>query len=247
MNTIHHFFSTSILFIAFLSTGMNISAQDINSQNRDIYLKILNKKGRPVKNVVVESLNTGQAFISDRSGLIVFKDMTDDDSLSVLLAMNGRVIIPVTGLDSIVIKAISATFYSYTGQQGQNVIVTKSPLSTDDHTFLDVPAILKKTSYGTLVELLRGEVPGINVSPTGTNVTYNVSLPDNPIVSPNRGPTSINSGTEPLVILDGVSLGTFSAANSMVNIHSIISIEIQKNASGYGVRGANGAIVIKTQ
>jgi len=50
MKTFHQIISTSLL-LAFLSTGINANAQDA----RDISLKVLNKRGRPLSNIVVQS------------------------------------------------------------------------------------------------------------------------------------------------------------------------------------------------
>ena len=227
-----------IFFCSFLMTFV-VYAQNDNSQNRDISLQILNKRGRPVKNIVVQSRITGKAGITDNSGLYVFEDISDNDTLSVRLGNNSQVVVPVRGMDYIVVKAISARFYSYFDRQNgdddnNSVTVRKLPMSANDNIVMDVPSMLKQRSYGSLVELLSGQVAGLNISSDGR-------------VAPMGGPNSINNTREPLVVLDGIEIGTLANANSMVSIHSIKTIEVQKNASGYGVRGASGVIVIKTQ
>ena len=62
-----------------------------------------------------------------------------------------------------------------------------------------------------------------------------------------RGPASINSSNAPLVVVNGSAIGTLDEANRMVNIYDIATIEVKKNASEWGVRGANGVILIKTR
>jgi len=42
-------------------------------------------------------------------------------------------------------------------------------------------------------------------------------------------------------------LGTISETSSMVNIFTIKTLEVQRSASQWGVRGANGAIIIHTR
>jgi len=212
-------------------------AQNEDSSNRDISLKILNKKGRPVKNIVVQSKITGKSGITDRSGMYVFRDMSDNDTLSVKMSNNSHVVIPVKDMDLIVVKAVSSKFYSYFDeQQGENnsSTVQKVPLSADDNLILDVPAMLKQQSYSSLVELLRGQVSGIDISSDGR-------------VAPVRGPNSISNQREPLVVLDDVVLGTLAEANSLVSIYAIKTIEIQKSATRYGVRGSGGVILISSQ
>jgi TonB-dependent SusC/RagA subfamily outer membrane receptor len=66
-----------------------------------------------------------------------------------------------------------------------------------------------------------------------------------------RGATSINSSTEPLYVIDGVA--TQPGPNgSLPGVHpyDIETIQVLKDAAStamYGVRGANGVIVIKTK
>lgn len=76
------------------------------------------------------------------------------------------------------------------------------------------------------------------------------SSPGNPGASPSiliRGISSINAGTEPLIILDGMR---YSGSLSMINPSDIESVEVLKNPNEtaiYGIQGANGVIVIKTK
>jgi len=237
MKSLYRIFNASLLFIVFLFSSTSVIAQETDTQKRDISLKIFNKKGRPVKNVVVQSLLSGKAGITDRSGLFVFENLSDDDTLSVMLTENRQINIPVTGMELIVVKAVSSKLYTYSDKRdgdGNSMTVKVSrPLSSNENTILNVPVMLQQRAYSSLVDLLRGNVSGLNISSDGG-------------VAQVRGPNSIMSGTEPLVVLDGNPLGNLSTANSMVNIYSVKTVEIQKNASGYGVRGANGVIVIKS-
>jgi TonB-dependent SusC/RagA subfamily outer membrane receptor len=84
----------------------------------------------------------------------------------------------------------------------------------------------KYASYPNVYEMLRGQ-PGVQV--VGTSVII-------------RGASSLQSGTEPLYVVDGI------VVNSIGNIlpQQVKSIEILKgpSASIYGTRGANGVILI---
>lgn len=59
-----------------------------------------------------------------------------------------------------------------------------------------------------------------------------------------RASMSLNSPADPLVVVDGVA-SDLSILNTLV-VHDINEIRVLKDASEYGVRGANGAIIIKT-
>ena len=61
-----------------------------------------------------------------------------------------------------------------------------------------------------------------------------------------RGITSVNSSSNPLYIVDDVPINNISS----INPDDIASIDVLKDASAtamYGVRGANGVIIIKTK
>jgi TonB-dependent SusC/RagA subfamily outer membrane receptor len=85
----------------------------------------------------------------------------------------------------------------------------------------------KYASYNTIYEMIRGEVPGVEVN--GTSIII-------------RSATSISSGTDPLFVVDGVPV------TSIDNIlpQMVKSIEVLKGsaASMYGARGSNGVILI---
>lgn len=82
-------------------------------------------------------------------------------------------------------------------------------------------------AYQDIYDMLRGAVPGVDVTGKGIKI---------------RGSSSLNISTEPLFVVDGVIV------NSIDNISPQIvkSIEVLKGpaASVYGTRGANGVIII---
>jgi TonB-linked SusC/RagA family outer membrane protein len=90
-------------------------------------------------------------------------------------------------------------------------------------------------------QILQGRAPGLTVlSESGQpGSAANVIL---------RGPTSINGGSTPLYIVDGVPVeaGAFQG----INANDIASIDVLKDASAaalYGSRGAAGVIVVTTK
>ena len=66
-----------------------------------------------------------------------------------------------------------------------------------------------------------------------------------------RGQTTINGSTEPLFIIDGLPIEPGPGGSLVgINPHDIASIEVLKDVASlafYGVRGANGVIIIKTK
>ena len=90
-------------------------------------------------------------------------------------------------------------------------------------------------------QALQGQTPGLTVLAQSGE-------PSKPASFQIRGTNSINSGTEPLFILDGVAIS--SADFNTINPNDIESVSVLKDASStsiYGARAANGVIVITTK
>lgn len=94
-----------------------------------------------------------------------------------------------------------------------------------------VEALDHNDTYHDIYSYIQGKVAGVVVR--GNKIYI-------------RGINSINSGTDPLIVVDG----TYMEDISGINPHDVKSIDVLKDASAttlYGMRGANGVIVITTK
>ena len=84
-------------------------------------------------------------------------------------------------------------------------------------------------TYTNIYDYLRGRVPGVEI--VGTSIRI-------------RG-ISTTGNTDALIILDGMEVSDISDINPM----DIKSVEVLKDAAStiYGMRGANGVVIIKTK
>lgn len=116
---------------------------------------------------------------------------------------------------------------------------------------------LSKTGSRNLVGALQGQVAGLSITAQSgePGSGFNIKI---------RGNNSINAGTTPLFVIDGMQMdissgeiattsstgtGTFDPM-SFINPNDIESIEVLKDATAtaiYGARGANGVIIITTK
>ena len=100
---------------------------------------------------------------------------------------------------------------------------------------------LESTPTAAFDQALQGQVAGLTV-------LSNTGEPSSSATMTIRGTNSINSGTAPLYILDGVAI---SASDfNTINPSDIESMSVLKDASStsiYGARAANGVIVITTK
>ncbi|MDX9725753.1 MAG: TonB-dependent receptor plug domain-containing protein [Bacteroidales bacterium] len=85
----------------------------------------------------------------------------------------------------------------------------------------------KYASYKNIYDMIRGEVPGVQVSGNSIKI---------------QGASSLTLSTEPLFVVDGVTVNTIDG----IQPYMVQSIQVLKGSSAsiYGSRGANGVIVI---
>jgi len=114
----------------------------------------------------------------------------------------------------------------------------------------------KKTPVTSLDNGLRGRASGVQVTSTSNQPGGGTSIRI-------RGSNSVNTGSEPLYVIDGFPIyndnNTFSSgvisgpktnALALINPNDIVSIEVLKDASAtaiYGSRGANGVVLVTTK
>jgi TonB-linked SusC/RagA family outer membrane protein len=119
---------------------------------------------------------------------------------------------------------------------------------------------LKDRSFGNALQAISGQVSGVQITQTqgAPGMAPSIKV---------RGASSINAGTTPLYVIDGIPLedntvrsgdGSSSSSNmdfnrnpmNSINPNDIESIEVLKDASSaaiYGSRGANGVVIITTK
>jgi len=100
---------------------------------------------------------------------------------------------------------------------------------------------LDRAGEDAIVKALSAKVPGVWVGMTA----------DGSLAVRVRNSSSIAGNTEPLYIIDGLAVQPGAGGALLgINPHDIASIEVLKDAASlsfYGMRAANGVIVIKTK
>ncbi len=120
---------------------------------------------------------------------------------------------------------------------GDTVVVRPDPSQSSTVTAAEIA----RTPEESVERALQGRISGVRVT----------QMPDGGISVRIRGTTSINASSEPLFVLDGVAIEPGPGGSLVgINMRDIASIEVLKDAAStamYGLRGANGVIVIKTK
>jgi TonB-linked SusC/RagA family outer membrane protein len=99
---------------------------------------------------------------------------------------------------------------------------------------------LSQLPVTNVLHAIQGAVAGVNIS-------QNSSVPGSSANVLIRGVNSITAGTGPLVVLDGVPFAGFI---NDINPNDIASVDVLKDVSAvaiYGVKGANGVILVTTK
>lgn len=176
--------------------------------------------------------------------------------------IDGRFSIDVKGASQAVLV------FSYIGMETQEYVVTsatktldvvlKSAIKEVDEVVVVAYGVRKKgTITGSVSTVKADKVENVPTAgfdqalqghTPGMTVLSNSGEPSKPATFQIRGTNSINSGTSPLFILDGVPI-TSSDFNT-INPADIESVNVLKDASStsiYGARAANGVVVITTK
>lgn len=100
---------------------------------------------------------------------------------------------------------------------------------------------IRQSPGQTLEEMLIARVPGATMT----------RAPDGRMVLQLRGDNTIMGNAEALFVVNGIPLGPAVSGNlAAIDVHDIETVQVLRDATAtaaYGVRGANGVIVIRTK
>jgi len=220
-----------IFILLVLSTIFHLTTK---AQNKIIKGTVTDDKNAPVIMASVGVKGTATGTTTNETGAFTLSVPPGSDSIMVsaigyaskVVAITGNVLNiqlreSLTGLDEVVVVG-------YGTQKKADLTAPISVVNTDD--------MLKRTT-ATPMEALQGSVPGVQVVTSGV-----------PGSSPNvriRGVGSFNN-ENPLYVVDGM----FVSDISFLNPNDIADMSVLKDASAaaiYGVRAANGVVLITTK
>jgi len=201
----------------------------------DISGKVVNRKGKPAKGISIGVKNTATMIKTSKDGTFVLQNATEKDTLMVYATKNKVVYIPVNdnyAFDIIInennLSVVSGDYKEILSFLNIAKVRTNPNLLTKEQ--------IERSNANSISELLRGSVPGVQITTI-----------DNAPVVIIRGASTITGDVEPLYIVDKVQYTRLEDVDSSVNIRDVESVEVIKDGSMYGVKGANGVIIIKTK
>ena len=220
------FWNILFLFVLFPTT--------LFAQQQNIHGKVIDEKGEPLIGVMVNVINTNSGTITDLNGdyslQVTFGDRllfsyvgyepqtktVRTTTLNVTLSLDHKL------LDEVVVIA-------YGVQKKASVVGAISSVGTKD---------LVRMSTPTLSTAITGQLPGVTTIQTSAMP----GVDETEIYIRGKGTWA---DANPLIIVDGIERATFTN----IDPHEVESISVLKDASAtavYGVKGANGVVLITT-
>ncbi len=205
-------------------------------QQKTISGKVTDSSGGSLPGVSVVIKGTTKGTITDTNGdytisnipenaVLVFSFVglkTYELKVGAQSILNVKMLDEAIGIDEVVAVAF--------GSQ-QKRTMTSSVTQVDSK-------VLKNRPINNVTSALQGQVSGVNVTQSSGKPGEGASIKI-------RGVGSLQSGTDPLIVIDGIP-GTLS----MVSPNDVESISVLKDASAcsmYGARAANGVILVTTK
>ena len=185
---------------------------------------------KPIKGAKVYVSNPKNYTKSDRHGRFGLTDVGVNDTLHIIIKME-KYVIPVDSARSMRIvisdqKVQQAKEDPELVNMGYGFVSRREYNSPSNGISGDR---LRATGRSDIMDALVGLVPNLERHPNGT-VTI-------------RGVNSFTGYVEPLYVIDGVIVPDLNG----ININDVESVEVLKDASIYGSRGAGGAILVTTR
>ncbi|WP_025829922.1 TonB-dependent receptor [Segatella maculosa] len=176
------------------------------------------------------------------------------------------VITDLSGNYTIEIPSDGMLAVSYIGYKGQDIKVKGRDIINitleDDNKVLDEVVVVgygvqRKRDVSTAVSSVKAEALANNPSTDfrqtlagkmpGVQVTVPSGDPEGSVSIRVRGVSTVNAGSDPLYVVDGVPM---ERGFANLNINDIESVEVLKDASAaaiYGSRGSNGVVLVTTK
>ena len=224
-----------LLFLVALLTQFNAMAQQTGNT---ITGKVTDETGQSIPGASVRIRDTKIGTVTDLQGQF---SITVAGGKGVLIfSYLGYLTqeIPINGQDRLTIKLTGdpkalkeVVVIGYGSQKRETVTDAISTVKAED---------FNKGNITDPITLIQGKVAGLSISKSGgsdPNAQADFQL---------RGPSSVFSGTGPLIVIDGVPGGDLQ----MVSPQDIASIDVLKDASAssiYGERGSSGVIIVTTK
>ena len=240
--------SKKLCFVMALAAGMvafplpTMAEQAVQSIQQTGVVKgqVTDKNGEPVIGATVKVKNAQAGTVTDYDGnftinvqnpgtlvITYIGYLTKEVPFTVGQTLNIKIEEDATALEEVVVVG-------YGVQKKSDVTGSVTSINKDR---------LSKLPVTNVLQAVQGAAAGVTI-------TQGSSIPGDAPSALVRGRNSINAGTGPYIVVDGIPISKSGGSLNDINPNDIESMEILKDASAtaiYGTNGANGVILITTK
>lgn len=198
---------------------------------------ILDSTLSPVNKVKVYTTNERRYARTDKKGRFGLTDVAPDDTLTLVVSKKKIIRIPVEGRTGIKIILQDENGGVKASQDDELVNMGYGYVKRREFTGVSSGISgerLRSTGERNILMALKGCVPGLNITGNSNSGDVDVNI---------RGQRSFMLSSTPLYMVDGVEVKSLD----FISIYDVDHVEVLKDASQYGSRGANGAILVTTK
>lgn len=231
-----------LTFLLILFNYNQVNANGFFKFPNEVRGKVSNKKGEPLQNasVFINGTNAGTTTNSEgRFSLSVPSYSKNPEIEITILGFKSKIVILDKQTELNII--LEDDYSDINNEVAIGYGTVKKKKFTGSISSISAKRLIDNTVIN-LGQALQNKVAGVQVISQGAGVPG-----QNPLIRI-RGVNSLNTGNDPLYVVDGF----MGVDNPLINLNpnDINSVEILKDASAtaiYGVRGANGVIIITTK
>ncbi len=222
----------SFFFFLMFLFGLSLYAQE----TKDVPFngQILDAANKPVKKAQVWITDSKSAIKTDKNGQFGLLNVKQGDTLKIMVKKTVYTV-PVGAKKSILIhlwgegQEVGSEESQTLTDIGFGLVNKRNSSRSSNHI---TGQELRDSGQTDLLEALKGRIPGLDVSSNmggGESARFS-------------GPSSLNASNAPVFVVDGYVVPSLSG----YNVNQIDYVEVTRDASMYGARGASGAIIVKT-
>lgn len=189
--------------------------------------------GKPVKGIKIRLNGLFKTSKTNSKGVFRLKRILEGDTLLIYPTEEQIVRIPIKPDMSLFLQLGDHSLSCRYGTNTVTYMFQQAPKVNYSNNIITRRQIIE-FAPNNLIELLRGRIAGLQIQEMGGTAKASI-----------RGVSSMSLNTEPLFIIGGTQYETLEAANNAISIEDIMEVEVKKDGSEYGMKGANGVIIIK--
>ena len=211
-----------------------------------------------VQDVQQAGVVKGQVTDKNGEGVIGATVKVKDAATGTVTDFDGNFTLNVQGSGILVVSYIGylTKEVPFTVGQTLNISIEEDATALDEVVVVGYGVQKKSDVTGSVTSINKerlSKLPVTNVlqavqgAAAGVTITQGSSIPGDAPSALVRGRNSINAGTGPYIVVDGIPISKSGGSLNDINPNDIESMEILKDASAtaiYGTNGANGVILI---